>query len=191
MFFFESQRLGFRRWTPPDKEAFVRMYGDPDVMRYFPKVLTRREALARVALFDDNIAKNGFGLWAAVLKETDECVGVIGLKETNFDAFFTPCAGLTWILDKKFWHRGFALEGASRCIQWGFTEKSFTEVYAYTTLQNIPSQTVMQRLGMKSEGSFLHPQLKAGPLKRHVLYKLRKEDFQKSILMGTPPLKYR
>lgn len=178
-FFFESRRLGFRRWTPSDKEAFIRIYGDAEAMRFFPKVLSRDEALARVNLFDENIALHGYGLWAAVLKETDECIGVIGLKETTFEAFFTPCAGLTWILDKNFWHRGLATEGASRCIAWGFAEKNFTEVYAYTTLQNYPSQEVMKRLGMENIGSFMHPQVTPGPLKRHVLYKLKRDDFLK------------
>ena len=176
-FWFESERLGFRRWTDSDKETFVRIYGDPYVMQYFPKRLTRDEALARVNFFDNNIKEYGYGLWAAILKESNECIGVIGLKETSFKAFLTPSAGLTWILDKHFWQRGLAKEGATRCMEWGFNEKDFKKFYAYTTVQNTPSQAVMKALQMEYSGSFLHPQMEDKNFKRHVLYEISREDF--------------
>ena len=178
-FWFESERLGFRRWTDSDKEAFIRIYGDPYVMQFFPKVLTRAEALTRVNLFDKNIEEHGYGLWAAVLKQSNECIGVIGLKETSFKAFFTPSAGLTWILDKHFWRQGFAKEGAARCMEWGFNEKDFERFYAFTTVQNLPSQAVMKSLKMDYSGSFLHPQIEEKSLKRHVLYEISRKDFFK------------
>ncbi|MGL5722757.1 MAG: GNAT family N-acetyltransferase [Brevinema sp.] len=178
-FWFESTRLGFRRWTEKDKEAFIRIYSDPDVMEFFPKTLTREEALTRVNLFDKNIEEHGYGLWAAVLKDTNECIGVIGLKETSFQAFFTPCAGLTWILDKRFWRQGLAKEGATRCMEWGFNEKDFTKFYAFTSMGNAPSQAVMKSLGMHYNGAFLHPQVEIKSLKKHVLYEISRKDFFK------------
>ncbi|MGL5255235.1 MAG: GNAT family N-acetyltransferase [Brevinema sp.] len=176
-FWFESQRLGFRRWTDDDKEVFIRIYADPSVMEFFPKTLSREEALARVNLFDKNIEQHGFGLWAAILKESNECIGVIGLKETFLKRYSPLCAGLTWILDKNFWGRGLAKEGAIRCMEWGFNKKGFKKFYAFTSIKNIPSQAVMKSLGMFYSGTFLHPQVEERSLKKHIIYEISKEDF--------------
>jgi RimJ/RimL family protein N-acetyltransferase len=50
-----------------------------------------------------------------------------------------------------------------------------TEIVALTVPANWRSRRVMERLGMTRapEDDFDHPRLPEGPLKRHVLYRLR------------------
>jgi ribosomal-protein-alanine N-acetyltransferase len=55
----------------------------------------------------------------------------------------------------------------------GFTRVGLREIVAITTLGNIASQRVMQRLGMTRSIEFNHPLLAAdSPLCRHILYRL-------------------
>jgi len=55
----------------------------------------------------------------------------------------------------------------------GFTRLSLREIVAITTLGNIASQRVMQRLGMTRSIEFDHPLLaEDSPLRRHILYRL-------------------
>jgi Acetyltransferase (GNAT) domain len=39
-----TERLILRRWRTSDREPFARMNADSDVMRYFPRTLTREES---------------------------------------------------------------------------------------------------------------------------------------------------
>jgi len=49
---------------------------------------------------------------------------------------------------------------------------------AFTAIQNIQSQAVMQRLGMQFKDYFNHPALDdSSPLQRHVLYQITAAQF--------------
>jgi len=39
-----TERLILRRWRDEDRAPFAEMNADPDVMRYFPRLLTRQES---------------------------------------------------------------------------------------------------------------------------------------------------
>ncbi|KLU18712.1 acetyltransferase, partial [Proteus mirabilis] len=63
-------------------------------------------------------------------------------------------------------------------FKYAFETLGLEEVVAFTAVSNLPSQGVMQKLGMYQSDSFFHPALdKAHPLAEHVLYRLKKSDF--------------
>jgi RimJ/RimL family protein N-acetyltransferase len=52
------------------------------------------------------------------------------------------------------------------------------EIVAFTTLGNLRSQAVMQRLGMVRDGTFAHPALALdSPLREHCLYRITRAQF--------------
>ena len=60
-------------------------------------------------------------------------------------------------------------------LDYGFAQLGLDEIVAITVPANRRSRRVMERLGMTraAEDDFDHPRLPEGPLKRHVLYRLR------------------
>jgi len=57
-------------------------------------------------------------------------------------------------------------------------------VVSFTTESNLPSQKVMQAIGMQQDidGSFLHPKLPEGhPLRAHVLYRISRAQWQQTL----------
>ena len=75
-----------------------------------------------------------------------------------------------------FWGKGYATEAANAALKFAFNALNLDEVVAFTTLNNTPSQRVMQRLKMQLHGQFTHPLLEVShPLALHVLYKLTKK----------------
>lgn len=172
-----TQRLLLRQWCEEDLEPFARLNGDPAVMRYFPGTLTRAESdeLARFA--QGLIAVHGWGLWAVEVPGGAPFVGFVGLNRVRFDAHFTPAIEVGWRLDKAHWGRGYATEAAAAALTFAFDELQCPEVVSFTALINEPSLRVMRRLGM-SHGpadDFDHPALADGPLRRHALYRMRRE----------------
>lgn len=171
-----TERLILRRFEPRDVEPFAALNADPEVMRYFPKVLTREETVAALERNDARLAKHGIAFTAAELRETGEFIGFIGLAVPGFEAPFIPCVEIGWRLAARFWNRGLATEGAKACLHYGFETLNLTEIIAFTAAPNAPSRRVMEKLNMTHDprDDFDHPGLPEGhALRRHVLYRVR------------------
>jgi RimJ/RimL family protein N-acetyltransferase len=172
----QTQRLILRHWQDSDLLPFANMNADPEVMRYFPSILTKQESDALVKRFEAHLSEHGFGLFVAELKSTGEFIGFVGLNIPSFEAHFTPCVEIGWRLAKEYWNNGYATEGAIETMRYGFDELGLQEIVSFTAVENAPSRKVMEKIGMTHNAGddFDHPKLEAGhPLLRHVLYKKR------------------
>ena len=103
-------------------------------------------------------------------------VGVIGLSTVSYEAHFTPAVEVAWRLARAQWGRGYATEAARAALDYGFDTLGLVEIVAITVPANLRSRRVMERLGMTRlpEDDFDHPNVPDGPLKRCVLYRLRR-----------------
>ncbi|WP_192348490.1 GNAT family N-acetyltransferase [Algoriphagus sp. Y33] len=157
-YLFQSQRLGFRTWLPPDLPAFSEMNADEETMAFFQHPLSKKESQAMMdrmnRLFDDH----GHCYFAVELLESQEFLGMIGLGTKSFKADFTPCVDIGWRIRKEFWNQGYASEGAKRCLDFG-AEIGIKEVYSLASSENLASIRVMQKIGMEYEYDFEHPDL--------------------------------
>lgn len=175
-YIFTSQRLGFRKWSEADIEPFAAINADPDVMKYFPNILTLEETSVFVDRIHASFSKYNYCFYAVDILKSQEFIGFIGFMWQTFEANFTPCAEIGWRLKKQVWNQGLATEGATRCLQYGFNELNFKEVYSFTATINKPSERIMQKISMQKIGEFDHPKLaKEDVLCRHVLYKIARK----------------
>lgn len=171
-----TERLLLRQWRDDDLEPFAELNADPEVMRYFPAPLTREQSDALAGRERERIARDGWGLWAVEVVDGPPFVGFVGLARPRFEAHFTPAVEIGWRLARGHWGNGYATEAARAVLAFGFDELRLAEIVSFTSVANVPSQRVMERLGMTrdAEGDFDHPNLAAGhPLRRHVLYRIR------------------
>jgi RimJ/RimL family protein N-acetyltransferase len=176
----ETERLALRAWKDSDREPFARLNADPRVMRLMPRRLTREESDAFAERIAAQLAKHGFGLYAAELKENRTFIGFIGLSVPAFETAFTPCVEIGWRLAADCWNRGLAGEGARAVAAHAFRDLALAELVSFTVPHNLASRRVMEKLGMTRDPDedFDHPRLEAGhPLRRHVLYRLRADSF--------------
>ena len=176
----ETDRLRLSAWREQDLPALRDMCSDPEVMRFFPKILDESEFIDLKHRMDEHFEFNGWGFFSVQLKATDECIGFVGLINLNPKFTFAPGVEIGWRLAKRFWRKGLATEAAQACLHFAFTTIGVDKVYALTTPQNEPSQKVMRRLGMENTyQNFLHPMLAADhALAEHVLYKIEKLDWE-------------
>ncbi|WP_195575917.1 GNAT family N-acetyltransferase [Paenibacillus sp. 1001270B_150601_E10] len=177
MIYIETPRLLLRGWSEHDLEPFRQLNADETVMRYFPKTLTHEETDQFYNVIQAEFKESGYGLYAVEIKETKAFIGLIGFHKAVFEADFTPCVEIGWRLKKEAWGQGYAPEGAAACLQYGFQELGFDEIYSFTADINKPSQRVMAKVGMHYVKSFNHPKVDtASPLYPHVLYHVKKES---------------
>ncbi len=175
----ETSRLILRRWQPADREPWAAMNADPDVMRYFPQPLDRAGSDALLDRLDGMFGQYGYGFWAVELRATGEFAGSIGLALQDYPAPFTPATEVGWRLARHAWGHGYATEGARASLRFAFEHCGLSEVVSTTAVPNEPSQAVMRRLGMTRDPAedFDHPRVPAGPLRRHVLYRLSRDEW--------------
>jgi len=176
--FFESERLVFRSWTQEDKDEFRKLNADQEVMKYFPDVLSHEESDLVFDRIRKNMAEKGYGLWAVEIKESGDFIGFIGFNNADFRAFFTPCIEIAWRLKSEAWGKGFATEGAKRCLRFGFENLGLSEVCSFTSVENTRSEKVMKRIGMIKIAEFDHPEVpEDSTLRKHILYRINKSIF--------------
>lgn len=169
--YLETERLILRDWVEADAEPYVRMNLNPAVRRYFPGLQSREDSLASMSMIQEQLQSRGYGLFAIALKGSGAFIGFTGFAHPDFEAFFTPCVEIGWRFDESAWGHGYATEAAGACLKAGFDRWNFPEVYSFTAIPNVPSERVMQRIGMQKAGVFLHPMLPEQHwLREHVLY---------------------
>jgi RimJ/RimL family protein N-acetyltransferase len=177
----ESARLLMRQWRDADLDAFADMCADERVMKYFPDTLSRLESASMIGRIRGHFVEFGFGLWALERKDTGAFIGFTGLSTVAFDAPFVPAVEIGWRLAHDHWGLGFASEAAWTALGCGFGKLELEEVVAFTAELNVPSEKIMQAIGMRrdAQDDFNHPALAEGhPLQRQRLYRITREQWQ-------------
>jgi len=170
-----TERLHLRAWRPEDREPFAALNADPVVMEHYPSMLTREESDALADRIEARFAEHGWGLWAVEIVDTGEFTGYVGLSPQTWEAHFTPAVEVGWRLAHAYWGRGYAPEGARAALDYAFDVIGLDEVVSFTTVANLRSQRVMQKIGMTHDPAddFDHPALPEGhPQRPHVLYRI-------------------
>jgi ribosomal-protein-alanine N-acetyltransferase len=179
---FTTERLILRRWRESDLEPFARLNADPEVMAHFQRPLTREESDAFVGRIETRFDERGYGLWAVERREDGVFLGFTGLAYQTFEAPFTPCVEVGWRYDKFAWGHGYATEAATEALRFGFLEAHLDEIVSFTSVGNAASIRVMERIGLHRDPAddFDYPNVPVdSPLRRSVLYRLRREEFVK------------
>jgi RimJ/RimL family protein N-acetyltransferase len=164
-----TSRLLLRGWHDEDVAAVDQLSADPVVMEY---LVPRPGWAARARAHWE---ERGFGQWIVEIPGAASFIGVVGLSTVSYEAHFTPAVEVAWRLARPYWGRGYATEAARAAVDHGFGKLGLAEIVATTVPANQRSRQVMERLGMTRSplDDFDVPHLPEGPLKRHVLYRLR------------------
>lgn len=187
----ETERLILRGWRDGDREPFARLNADPRVAEFLPRALSRDESDALVDRIVRHWADDGVGQWAVERREDGAFLGFAGLSVPKFEAVFMPAVEVGWRFAVGAWGHGYATEAARAALAFGFEERGLDEVVSFTVPANARSRAVMARLGMARDPAddFDHPNLPPeSPLRRHVLYRLARVDWQAGQRGGANPI---
>ncbi|HZU88887.1 MAG TPA: GNAT family N-acetyltransferase [Stellaceae bacterium] len=175
--FLRTPRLVLREWRDTDREPFAAICADPAVMERLLPFPNRAASDAWIARAQAHCAEHGFCQWAVEIPGEAGLIGAIGLNWVPYRTAFTPAVEAGWRLAHAYWGQGYAFEAARAAIDDGFGRIALDEIVAYTVPDNRRSRSLMERLGMSRDPSedFDHPACPEGhPLRRHVLYRLRR-----------------
>lgn len=149
--FFETKRLWLKLCTPDDAAFIYRLVNSPDWLQYIGdrKVYSVEDAVRYIE--DKMLAQHqqlGYGNYVLIRKEDGIKIGVCGLYDRpgldSIDigyAMLPECTG-----------QGFAFEAANRLLYAAWYEIGIQKIQAITTMDNIASQKILDKLGLVYSG---------------------------------------
>jgi ribosomal-protein-alanine N-acetyltransferase len=145
----ETERLELRPSTVADLGALHELYADPGVMRYAGgPTRAVEESEARLLRLIEHQERHGFSLWAVVERASGNVIGDAGLVLREHRG---PEIELGYRLKSPFWGKGYATEAAGAWLAYGFDELGLRRIVAVAHPENVASQRVLEKLGMRFE----------------------------------------
>ena len=147
----QTLRLDLREFRSSDFDALLELDSDPRVMKYInggkpsqPDEI--RAALRRVA--NHYRCCYGLGVWHATRRDTQRFVGWFCLKYPPRSCDIE----VGYRLRHDAWGQGFATEGATELLRYGFDDLGVDRIIGVTHPRNRASQRVLMKAGLADRG---------------------------------------
>lgn len=152
----QTQRLIIREFTNSDLEDFAALMANKEVMRFSISGPFNREQAQEYLQnrIITHYAQYRYGLWALILKDTQQLIGFSGLINQNIDG--KKYIELGYRLFPDYWGQGFATEANQAIIRYAFETLDMNHLISIIDPQNTRSLEVAKRVGMQlmKEASF-------------------------------------
>jgi [ribosomal protein S5]-alanine N-acetyltransferase len=147
-----SQRLALRPFALSDAPRVTELLQTPEISENtlnFPYPYEEHMAVTWIETLFLNF-ENGLGFNCAItLRETGELIGTVGLYTSTRHSH----AGVGYWLGRDYWNSGYTTEAVSTLFDYGFDVLGLNRIYCDHFVRNPASGRVMQKLGMKHEGT--------------------------------------
>ena len=166
----ETKRLYLREMNPSDFNSLCRILQDEKAMYAYEEAFSDQEVQEWLDRQIYRYQKWNFGLWAAVLKETDKMIGQCGLTMQQWKD--QEVLEIGYLFERSHWHQGYATEAAKACKQYAFEKLNASEVCSIIRDSNTASQNVAMRNGMVMKDQWIkHYKGVDMPHYRYVVYR--------------------
>ena len=144
-----TERLVLRPFTPADAPAVQRLASERKIAEstlLIPHPYPEGAAAEWIAGHDDTSNNHVF---AIAPRDGGEVMGAIGLHvDQNHDR-----AEIGYWLGVPYWSRGYVTEAAAALVRYVFNDLGLNRVFAFHFTRNPASGRVLQKIGMRREGT--------------------------------------
>lgn len=149
----ETDRLLLKRIeTHKATEMYKNFAGDERVSRYMSwQAFNSIEAVEKwLDEWQEEYKKNDTYYWGIYLKSSDELIGTIYLLT---EGSIAKVGSISYCLGYNFWGNGYVCEALKAVFRFAFENVGYNRIEAYHAKSNTQSARVMQKAGMKCEGT--------------------------------------
>lgn len=150
---FETDRLLLRKFEETDAESIFKNYSSKDNVTKFLSWKSHK-SIDDAKSFLNNFVLPAYNnddtyRWAIVLKEVNEVVGCIDVVRMNKPHLKVE---LGWVLDDTHWGKGIMPEAGKLVLEY-LVQEGYKRIEAHHNVLNPKSGRVMEKIGMKYEGT--------------------------------------
>jgi ribosomal-protein-alanine N-acetyltransferase len=152
----KTNRLILRQITESDAEDLFELDSNPRVHQFLGNkpVTDIDECKAYITSLQEQYKNRGMSRIAVIKKDTQEFIGWSGIKfEQNLRREFNYY-DLGYRLKEQFWGKGYATEAALASLNYGFNDLKLKEICAAADINNLASNYILKKIGMKPSGTF-------------------------------------
>ena len=175
--FAETERLILREILPTDIDGMFELHSDPEVHRFLGNktVTSKEETINLISFVRQQYVDLGIGRWAIIDKKTNNFMGWTGLEYvTELINSHKDYYDLGYRLIRKYWGQGIATETAIVSLEYAFNKLNADEVFARADSENIGSDKVLKKVGLKFIESFDLDGIKQN------WYRIERNDYEKT-----------
>ncbi len=148
----ETKRLCLREMKQADFGSLCQILQDEETMYAYEGAFSDAEVQEWLDRQIARYHKWGFGLWAVILKETEEMIGQCGLTMQPWKD--QEVLEIGYLFQRRCWHQGYATEAARACKRYAFEILDADEVCSIIRDTNTASRNVAVRNGMTATDRF-------------------------------------
>ena len=142
----QTPRIVIREFLPEEENIYLNHFNDEMVIQYIPKrSRDERINIFRTALAQYPVTKKT-GIWGVFNGDDGDFIGSCLLRPFNKEPGVIE---LGYSIEKKYWGIGIGTEMAVAMVDYGFSDENISEMVALTELENIGSQRVLEKAGLK------------------------------------------
>ena len=144
-------RLELRSLTDEDSPAFLSVFGDPEVMKFWssPPLADLEAARDSIDRIHEFFRSRQLFQWGICRRSTDEVIGTVTLFHVDSSH---RRAEIGFALGRGAWGHGYATEAVERLIEFAFDELDLHRLEADVDPENERSLRLLERRGFRREG---------------------------------------
>jgi HAD superfamily hydrolase (TIGR01509 family) len=151
-----TKRTIIRELTEHDIKELYQIYQNEEVTKYTDKLddSLEIETEKQKAYIQTVYHFYGYGIWGIFDTASGKLIGRCGIESKLIDA--QPEFELSYLLDRTYWGKGYALECTSAVIRYAQNHLNADRITAVIDKENIRSIRLAERLGFLAEKSLLY-----------------------------------
>lgn len=155
----ESRNLIYRKLTIDDVDGIYELDSISEVHRYLGNnpIQSKEKAKEIIEYVISQYEKNGIGRYAAIEKSSGDFIGWTGLKlEDKKTNGITNYYDIGYRFIPRYWQKGYGFESAKFWLDYGFDVLKYDKISGAAHHENIGSNKILQRIGLKFTNSFIY-----------------------------------
>jgi ribosomal-protein-alanine N-acetyltransferase len=174
----ETERLILRKITADDVNDIFEYASVPEITTFvlWETHKAKQDSLDFVKLAADQFDNNISIIWGIEIKSEKKIIGSIELRNWNA---INKCGDLGYAISSKYWNKGYVSEAMKAVIKFGFEVLHLNRAEAHCEEENIGSWRVMEKCGMKYEGTLREKVFIKERFRSMKMYSILKQEWKK------------
>jgi [ribosomal protein S5]-alanine N-acetyltransferase len=173
----ETERLILRTLSLDDAGRVEELASDIEVAKTtltIPHPYPKGSAKDFISSILASAAEGNIVIYAVIEKDTDSLIGIINISLNPQN----ERGELAYWIGKEYWGKGYGTEAAKCLVKFGFDELNLNKIFAASFTQNPGSWRIMEKIGMKHEGTLRQHVVKWGQYIDLTYYSIFREEYE-------------